>query len=113
MAEKNVCILLRQPPIGTLYPCEGLRMSVALAGDMDPVTVAMNDGVFAFLKGADKTMYQVHIDFLKEIDCDIFVDKRSLDERQLTKDDLTDEVQIKEHAEILEIINGMDIVIPF
>ena len=31
--EKNVVILLRQPPHGTLYPVEGLRMTVAVSAD--------------------------------------------------------------------------------
>ena len=113
MGEKNVCIVLRKPPIGTLYPCEGLRMSVALAGDMEPITVAMGDGVYAFLKGADKTMYQMHYDFIKEVDLDVLVDKKSLDERGLTKDDLIDGLEVKEHKEILEIFRSMHAVIPF
>ena len=113
MTEKNVCVLLRQPPIGTLFPCEGLRMSVALAGDMDPTTIVMEDGVYACVKGTDRTMYQTQCDFLKDIDLEIIVDKKAMDERQLTKDDLTDFVTIKEHGEILKIMNDSDVVIPF
>jgi len=113
MTEKNVCVLLRQPPIGTLYPCEGLRMSVALAGDMDPMTIVMGNGVYAFVKGTDRTMYQTHCDFIKDIDLEIIVDKKAMDERQLTKDDLVDFITIKEHDEVLKIMNGMDVVIPF
>ena len=46
--EKNIVILLRQPPHGTLYPVEGLRMSVAVSADFDPITIAINDGVYTF-----------------------------------------------------------------
>ena len=111
--EKNIAIVLRQPPHGTLYPCEGLRMSVALSGDMEPITIIMNDGIYAFLKETDKTMYQMHYDFIKEIDLDVIVDKKSLDERGLTKDDLIDGLEIKEHDEILKILTSMHAVIPF
>ena len=111
--EKNVVILLRQPPHGTLYPVEGLRMTVAVSGDFEPITIAINDGVYTFLKDVDKTMYSMHIDFIKNIDLDIFVDKRSLDERGLTKEDLIDKVDVKEHGEILKMIADSTVTIPF
>jgi len=111
--EKNVVILLRQPPHGTLYPVEGLRMSVAVSGDFEPITIAINDGVYAFIKDCDKTMYSMHIGFLKDIELDIFVDKQSLNERGLTKDDLIDEVEVKEHCDIIEMIENSNVAIPF
>ena len=111
--DKNVVIVLRQPPHGTLYPVEGLRMSVAVSADFDPITIDINDGVFAFLKTVDKAMYSMHIDFLKNIDLEIFVDKKSLDDRGLTKEDLIDQVEIKEHNEILKIIAESTVTIPF
>ncbi len=37
-------------------------------------------------------MYSMHIDFLKNIDLDIYVDKKSLDDRGLTKEDLIEQV---------------------
>ena len=111
--EKNVVMLLRQPPHGTLYPVEGLRMSVAVSGDFEPITIAINDGVYTFLKDCDKTMYSMHIDFIKNIDLDIFIDKKSLDERGLTKNDLIDQVEVKEHGDILKMIANSSITIPF
>ena len=111
--EKNVVILLRQPPHGTLYPVEGLRMTVAVSGDFDPITIAINDAVYTFIKDVDKTMYAMHIDFIRNIDLDIFVDKKSLDERGLTKDDLIDKVEVKEHGEILKMIADSSVTIPF
>ncbi len=111
--EKNVVILLRQPPHGTLYPVEGLRMAVAVSADFDPITLAINDAVYTFTKDVDKTMYATHIDFLRGIDLDIFVDKQSLDERGLTQEDLMDQVQIKDHSEIVKMIAESTVTIPF
>jgi tRNA 2-thiouridine synthesizing protein C len=111
--EKNIVILLRQPPHGTLYPVEGLRMTVAVSADFDPITVVINDAVFAFIKDVDKTMYSMHIEFIRNIDLDILIDKKSLDERGLTKDDLIDDVEIKEHQDILDIIANSTVTIPF
>jgi len=111
--EKEIVILLRQPPHGTLYPVEGLRMSVAVSADFDPITIAINDGVYTFIKDTDKAMYSMHIDFLKNIDLDIYVDKKSLDERGLTKEDLIEQVEVKEHGEILKMIENSTVTIPF
>lgn len=111
--EKNVVILLRKPPHGTLYPVEGLRMSVALSGDFEPITLVMSDAVFAFIKEVDKTMYQTHMDFLKDIELDIIVDKKSLQERGLSEDDLVDDVDVKKHEDILKILADCDVTIPF
>ena len=111
--EKNVVILLRQPPHGTLYPVEGLRMAVAVSADFDPITIAINDAVYTFVKDVDKTMYKMHMDFLKGIDLDIFVDKRSLDQRGLTKADLMDNVEIKDHCDIVKMLAESSVTIPF
>lgn len=111
--DKNVVIVLKQPPHGTLYPVEGLRMSVALSGDFEPITLVINDAIFAFIKDVDKTMYQPHMDFLKDIDLDIIVDKKSLDERGLSQNDLIEQVLVKEHDEILKILAECDVTIPF
>lgn len=109
--EMNLVILLRQPPHGTLYPVEGLRMAVATE-DFEPLIIAINDGVYTFLKETDKTVYQVHINFLHEIDLEMWVDRKALDERGLTKDDLIDEVKVCDHSTILKGIVQADTVIP-
>jgi len=111
--EKKVVILLRQPPHGTQYPAEGLRMTVAASANFDPITIAINDAVYTFTKDVNKTMYDMHIEFVRNNDLDIFVDKKFLDERGLTKDDLIAQVEVKEHGEILKIIADSTVTIPF
>jgi sulfur relay (sulfurtransferase) DsrF/TusC family protein len=111
--EKNVVIVLKSPPHGTLYPVEGLRMSVALSGDMEPITVVMGNGVYAFLKATDKSMYQMHYDFIKDIELDVLVDKKSLVERGLTEHDIIEGLEVKDHKEILKIFTSAHTVIPF
>lgn len=111
--EKKLIILLREPPHGSLHPVEGLRMSVAVSSDYDPITIAIDEAVYTFLKGSDKTIYQMHIDFLKEIDLDLYVDKKSLEEHGLNEEDLIEQVEVKEHEEILKLISECDLLIPF
>jgi sulfur relay (sulfurtransferase) DsrF/TusC family protein len=109
--EMKLVILLRQPPHGTLYPVEGLRMAVATE-EFDPLVIGINDGVYTFLKDTDKTVYDMHIKFLKEIDIGIWVDKQSLEERGLMKSDLIDEVEVKDHSIVHKNVLSANTVIP-
>jgi len=111
--EKKIVIILRQAPHGTLFPVEGLRMAVALCGDFEPLILVINDAVYAFIEDVDKTMYQTHINFIKGIDLDIIVDKKSLTERGLSEDNLIEAVNTKEHKDILQILSDCDVAIPF
>jgi tRNA 2-thiouridine synthesizing protein C len=112
MEDKNVILILRTPPHGTLYPAECLRLGVAISA-LDPTIIAVDDGVYSYLKGADKGVYQQHIDFLTEIEIPLLVDKKSLEERGLTKSDLVDEVEIVENDEVKKIMLKGDLTIAF
>jgi sulfur relay (sulfurtransferase) DsrF/TusC family protein len=101
--EKKVILVLRKPPHGTMYPAECLRLGVAISS-LEPTIIAVDDGVYAYLKEAQKAVYQQHIDFLSEIEIPLFVDKASLEERGLTKNDLIDEAVIIETKEVEEKI---------
>ena len=110
--DKEVILVLRTPPHGTLYPAECLRLGVAISA-LDPTIIAVDDGVYAYLKEAEKGVYQQHIDFLTEIEIPLLVDKASLDERGLTKDDLIDGVEIVENDVIVEKMLSGDLMISF
>ena len=101
--DKTISIILRKPPHGGMYPAEGLRLGVACY-HLEPTMIAMDDGVYTFLKNADKTVYQKHIDFLIECEIPLWVDKISLEKRRLTKNDLIDGVEIVETQTIQERI---------
>ena len=110
--DKQVVLILRTPPHGTLYPAECLRLGVAISG-LDPIIIAVDDGVYSYLKDADKGVYQQHINFLAEIEIPLLVDKTSLEERGLTKDDLIDEVEIVENDVVQEKMLKGDLTIAF
>ena len=106
MEEKEVILILRTPPHGTMYPAECLRLGVAIS-TMEPTIIAVDDGVYAYLKDADIELYKKHIEFFTEIEIPLFVDKKSLDERGLTKSDLIDEVEIIGTDEVEnKVLNG-------
>lgn len=110
--SKTIVIILRKPPHGSLYPAEGLRVAVAVSASETKV-VSIGDSVYAFLKEVDMTLYKHHLDFLKETEIPVFIDKDSLEERGLTKRDLVDAVTVKEHSEILNVIAEADATLTF
>jgi len=110
--SKTIVIILRKPPHGSLYPAEGLRVAVAVSASETKV-VSIGDSVYAFLKEVDMTLYKHHLDFLKETEISVFIDKDSLEERGLTERDLVDTVTVEEHSEILNVIAGADATLTF
>lgn len=112
MFEKIV-VILRKPPHGSMFVAEGLRAAVAVSARLETTVVSIEDSVYAFLKNVDATIYKKHLDFLKETEIPIFVDKDSLGERGLTKEDLLDAVEVKEHRKILDILSEADATVTF
>lgn len=112
MFEKIV-VILRKPPHGSMFAAEGLRVAVALSGRLETTVVSIEDSVYAFLKNMDTTIYKKHLDFLKEIEVPILLDSDSLKERRLSKEDLLDAVEVKQHSEILDTLSEADATITF
>jgi sulfur relay (sulfurtransferase) DsrF/TusC family protein len=110
--SKQIVVILRKPPHGSLYPAEGLRVAVAISAS-DTKVVSIEDSTYAFLKGADISLYKHHLDFLKEAEIPVLIDKNSLDSRGLGEHDLVDGVMIKEHSEILRIIATANATLTF
>ena len=110
--EKNIVIILRKPPHGSLFPAEGLRVAVAASASALQV-VSISDSVYAFLKEVDMSLYKKHLEFLNEIEIPVLIDKDSMEERGLSKGDLVDGVTVKEHNEILRVLSEADATLTF
>jgi len=110
--SKKIVVILRKPPHGSLYPAEGLRVAVAVSASETKV-VSIGDSVYAFLKEVDMTLYKHHLDFLRETEIPVLIDKDSLEKRGLTKKELVDAVTVKERNEILSTIAEADATLTF
>lgn len=110
--SKSIVVILRKAPHGSLYPAEGLRVAVAVSAS-ETTVVSIEDSVYAFLKDSDMTLYKHHLDFLKEAEIPVLVDKDSLEKRGLTGDYLLDAAMAKEHSEILDAIAEADVTLTF
>jgi sulfur relay (sulfurtransferase) DsrF/TusC family protein len=110
--SKKIIVILRRPPHGSLYPAEGLRVAVAVSASETKV-VSIGDSVYAFLKETDMTLYKHHLDFLKETEIPVLIDKDSLETRGLTQENLVDGVTVEEHSKILNTITEADATLTF
>jgi tRNA 2-thiouridine synthesizing protein C len=110
--SKKIVVILRKPPHGSLYPAEGLRVAVAVSASETKV-VSIEDSVYAFLKETDMTLYKHHLDFLKETEIPVLIDKDSLESRGLTQENLVEGVTVEEHSKILNTIAEADAILPF
>lgn len=113
MNKKNVAVVIRKSPHGSIYPSQGLQLAVALGEELDPVTIALKDGIYAFLHEAEKSSYRPEISLLQKNGKQILADKTSMDERGIMPDDLIKDVEIKEREEIQRIMARMDAVVTF
>lgn len=118
--RKKMMFVMRRAPHGTIYSYEGLEtVLISAAYEQDLSMAFIGDGVFALVKKQDteklgvkgyiKT-YSVLEDYEVE---KIYVDRQSMEERGLTPVDFAIPVEVKEAAEIAELMDEQHALIPY
>ena len=116
---KKMMHVVRTAPHGTIYTYEGLEMVLIMAAYDQEISMAfIGDGVFSLKKDQDTTELQIKgfmktLGVLDDYDVeDIYVDKKSLEERGLTEEDLFIPVQVLDAAAIGKIMAEQDVILP-
>jgi tRNA 2-thiouridine synthesizing protein C len=120
---KKFLYVNRKAPYGTIYALESLEVvQIGAAFDQDVSLAFIDDGVYQ-LKNNQQTSVTSGIgmkDFsktyraLEDYDVEkLYVDKKSMEERGLTKDDLIVNVEILEDAQMAEMMEQQDVVLSF
>ena len=116
---KKMMHVVRTAPHGTIYTYEGLEMVLIMAAYDQEISMAfIGDGVFSLKKDQDTTELQIKgfmktLGVLDDYDVeDIYVDKKSLEERGLTEDDLFIPVQVLDTAAIGKVMAEQDVILP-
>jgi len=120
---KKFLYVNRKAPYGTIYALESLEVVlIGAAFDQDVSLAFIDDGVYQ-LKNNQQTSVTSGIgmkDFsktyraLEDYDVEkLYVDKKSMEERGLTKDDLIVNVEILEDAQMAEMMEQQDVVLSF
>jgi len=108
---KSVCIILRNPPYGTVDAAEAVRHALGgVVEEMDVNFILINAGVQAARKdqNAEGTVYESigsGVGDCIDMGINVFVEKESLGSEKINTSDLIDGVQVAGLSEIAGIIN--------
>jgi len=120
---KKFLYINRKAPYGTVYALESLEVVlIGAAFDQDVSLAFIDDGVYQ-LKKNQKTSVDSGIgmkDFsktyraLEGYDVEkLYVDKKSMEERGLSVDDLLVDVEVLDEAQMTEMMEQQDVVLSF
>ena len=120
---KKFLYINRKAPYGTVYALESLEVVlIGAAFDQDVSLAFIDDGVYQ-LKKNQKTSVDSGIgmkDFsktyraLEGYDVEkLYVDKKSMEERGLSVDDLLVDVKVLDEAQMTEMMEQQDVVLSF
>ena len=116
---KKMMHLIRRSPHGSIYDYEGLESVLIMAAyDQDISMTFVDDGVWMLaksqetdaiqIKGFEKTLLALE-DYEVE---KLYVERKSLEERGLTVDDLAVEVEVLDAPEIAKLMAEQDVIYP-
>ncbi len=112
--EKKVMILVRSRPFGTIINFEGWRAAVGMFGmDHESFLMFMGDGVYALLKSMDVKHVMMFKNTYESFDGVLHASKRSLEERNISPDELFDGVEILDEDGVAKAFTENEVIITF
>lgn len=117
---KKIMFVMRQAPHGTIYSYEGLETVLIMAAFEQQLCMAfIGDGVFVLCKTQDTAELGIK-GFVKTYTAledygveNMYVDRRSMEERGLSEDDFIVPVQVVDAEEITKLMEAQDACIPY
>ncbi len=117
MAQKQLLIIFQQPPIGTIYYAEGLRLAMGVATmskEEHTVEIVYNgDGAYFALQSVDRIGAAPFISALLRAGCVLKVDEESLASRHISHDSVATDIEIINHSKVKELIKHADFGLNF
>ncbi len=120
---KKFLYVNRKAPYGTVYALESLEVVlIGAAFDQDVSLAFIDDGVYQLKKdqntsvdaGAGIKNFSKTYRALEAYDVEkLYVDKKSMDERGLSVDDLLVDVEVLDEAKMAEMMGQQDVVLSF
>lgn len=120
---KKLLYLNRKAPYGTIYALESLEVVlIGAAFDQDVSLAFIDDGVYQLKKnqltsvssGIGVKDFSKTYRALEGYDVEkLYVDKKSMEERGLTEDELLVDIQVLDEAQMAELMEQQDVVLSF
>jgi tRNA 2-thiouridine synthesizing protein C len=123
-SPRKVLVLFRKAPYGSLYNWEGLQTLLIMGAYQMQGTIQISvafqgDGIFAIVSGQDPSSLEIKplsktYPALPDFEVERFyTDKRSLDERNLTLDDLVLKPELLDTEGMARLLQEQDAILPF
>ena len=117
---RKIMFVNRKAPHGSIYAYEGLEVILIFgAYDQENSAVFLDDAVLSLKKGQDTSelgtkgfaaTFKVMESYGVE---NRYVDRESLEQRGLTKDDLLVDVEVMDGAALRKVMGEQDVLLPF
>ncbi|MFW9807292.1 MAG: DsrE family protein [Candidatus Thorarchaeota archaeon] len=112
--EKPVLVLVRSKPFGKIVAAEGWRAAVGMFGmDHEPQLLFIGEGVYGLMKNQDIMHIRMFKSTFESFDGRICASKKSLEERNLSADEIFENVEILEEEDVAKAFTENEIVITF
>ena len=117
MGEKKILFMFLRPPFGNIYYTEGLRAAVGMMSGLDEhkvTCVYLGDGAFYSLKDRYKEDTRGYLNTLEKFgELNLNVEKESLDELDISEDEVDTMFKVVSRDEVADMIKECDFAYDF
>ena len=112
--ERPVLVLVTSRPFGKIFAAEGWRAAVGMFGmDHEPQLLFMGDGVYGLMKDQDIMHIRMFKSTFESFDGRICVSKNSIEERNISPDEIFENVEVLGEEDVAKAFTENEIVITF
>ncbi|MHA2044634.1 MAG: DsrE family protein [Candidatus Thorarchaeota archaeon] len=112
--ERPVLILVESRPFGMIMAAEGWRAAVGMFGmDHEPQLLFLGDGVYGLIKDQDIKHIRMFKSTFESFDGRICVSKASLKERNISPEEIFENVEILDEEGVAKAFVENDLVLTF
>ncbi|MHA1964079.1 MAG: DsrE family protein [Candidatus Thorarchaeota archaeon] len=112
--ERPILVLVINKPFGKIIAAEGWRAAVGMFGmDHEPQLLFMGDGVYGLMKDQDIMHIRMFKSTFESFDGRICVSKKSIEERNISSDEIFENIEVLGEEEVAKAFTENEIVITF
>ena len=112
--ERPVLVLVTSRPFGKIMAAEGWRAAVGMFGmDHEPQLLFLGDGVYGLMKDQEIMHIRMFKSTFESFDGRICASKKSLDARNISADEIFENIEILEEADVAKAFVDNEVVITF
>ncbi|MFW9788363.1 MAG: DsrE family protein [Candidatus Thorarchaeota archaeon] len=112
--ERPVLVLVHSKPFGRIHAAEGWRAAVGMFGmDHEPQLLFIGDGVYSLMKDQDIMHIRMFKSTFESFDGRICASMKSLNERNISHDEIFDNVELLGEDEVAKAFVDNEVIITF